>query len=81
LGLFDRIFNKNKSPSTTTRFEMINDSGNGFYSWNGNIYQTDIVRSCIRPKAKAVGKLIAKHIRDNSIEFKVNPDPYLAIYP
>jgi HK97 family phage portal protein len=77
LGLFDRIFNKNKSPSTTTRFEMINDSGNGFYSWNGNIYQSDIVRSCIRPKAKAVGKLIAKHIRDNSIEFKVNPDAYL----
>lgn len=77
MGLFDRIFNKNKSPSTTTRFEMINDSGNGFYSWGGNIYQSDIVRSCIRPKAKAVGKLVAKHIRENAVEFKINPDPYL----
>ncbi|MBT2722307.1 phage portal protein [Bacillus sp. ISL-46] len=77
MGLFDRIFNKNKNPATTTRFEMINDSSNGFYSWNGNIYQSDIVRACIRPKAKAVGKLTAKHIRDNATEFKVNPDPYM----
>lgn len=53
---------------------MINDSSNGFYSWNGNIYKSDIVRSCIRPKSKAVGKLIAKHIRDNANEFKINPD-------
>jgi len=76
LGLFDKIFGK-KQPATTTRFEMINDSGNGFYAWNGKVYQSDIVRSCIRPKAKAVGKLVAKHIRDNATEFKVNPDPYL----
>ncbi|HDR4478347.1 TPA: phage portal protein, partial [Bacillus thuringiensis] len=34
-------------------------------------------RACIRPKAKAVGKLIAKHIRDNTNEFKVNPEPYI----
>jgi HK97 family phage portal protein len=77
VGLFERIFGKNKSPSTTTRFEMVNDSGNGFYSWHGNVYQSDIVRSCIRPKSKAVGKLIAKHIRDNVNEFKINPDPYM----
>ena len=76
MGLFDKIFGK-KQPATTTRFEMINDSGNGFYAWNGKVYQSDIVRSCIRPKAKAVGKLVAKHIRDNATEFKVNPDPYL----
>lgn len=77
MGLFDFIFNKKKEPSTTTRFEMINDSGNGFYSWGGNIYQSDIVRSCIRPKAKAVGKLIGKHIRDYNGVFNVNPDPYI----
>ncbi|MEC2571451.1 phage portal protein, partial [Bacillus cereus] len=41
------------------------------------IYQSDIIRACIRPKAKAVGKLIAKHIRDNANEFKVNPEPYI----
>lgn len=76
MGLFNKIFGK-KQPPTTTRFEMINDNGGGFFSWNGSIYQSDIIRACIRPKAKAVGKLIAKHIRDNVNEFKVNPDSNL----
>lgn len=76
MGLFDKIFGKKQVP-TTTRFEMINDNGGGFFAWNGDIYQSDIIRACIRPKAKAVGKLIAKHIRDNSTEFKVNPDSYM----
>ncbi|PEX50213.1 phage portal protein [Bacillus cereus] len=76
MGLFDKIFGKKQAP-TTTRFEMINDNGGGFFAWNGDIYQSDIIRSCIRPKAKAVGKLIAKHIRDNTTEFKVNPEPYM----
>ncbi|WP_336974973.1 phage portal protein [Bacillus thuringiensis] len=76
MGLFDKIFGKKQAP-TTTRFEMINDNGGGFFAWNGDIYQSDIIRACIRPKAKAVGKLIAKHIRDNSTEFKVNPDSYM----
>ncbi|MBJ8027754.1 phage portal protein [Bacillus cereus group sp. N21] len=76
MGLFDKIFGKKQAP-TTTRFEMINDNGGGFFAWNGDIYQSDIIRACIRPKAKAVGKLVAKHIRDNANEFKVNPDPYM----
>lgn len=76
MGLFDKIFGKKQVP-TTTRFEMINDNGGGFFSWNGDIYQSDIIRACIRPKAKAVGKLIAKHIRDNGNEFKINPEPYI----
>ena len=76
MGLFDKIFGKKQAP-TTTRFEMINDNGGGFFSWTGDIYQSDIIRACIRPKAKAVGKLIAKHIRDNRNEFKINPEPYM----
>lgn len=73
LGLFDRIFGK-KEPPTTTRYELISDTSNGFFLWNGNMYESDIIRSCIRPKAKAVGKLVAKHIRDNATGFKINPD-------
>ncbi|HDR7391260.1 TPA: phage portal protein [Bacillus toyonensis] len=76
MGLFEKIFGK-KQPPSTTRFEMVNDDGGGFYSWDGQLYKSDIVRACIRPKAKAVGKLIAKHIRENTNEFKVNPDAYL----
>lgn len=74
MGLFNF---KNKNP-TVTRFEMVTEKGNGYFAWNGKLYHSDIVRSCIRPKARAVGKLIAKHIRDNSTEgFKVNPEPYI----
>lgn len=78
VGLFDKLFGGKKPipESSTTRFELISDVGNGFYSWNGNIYKSDIVRSCIRPKARAVGKLIAKHIRDGTT-FQVNPEPYI----
>ncbi|WP_232867386.1 phage portal protein [Clostridioides difficile] len=57
--------------------ELISDSGNGFYSWHGNLYRSDIIRSIIRPKAKAVGKMTAKHIRSNETEFKTNPEPYI----
>ena len=52
--------------------------GNNYISWNGTIYDSDIVRSCIRPKVKATGKLVAKHLRDvvdaeGHHELKVNP--------
>ncbi|WP_333638529.1 phage portal protein [Tissierella praeacuta] len=74
MGLFNF---KNKNP-TVTRFEMVTEKGNGYFAWNGKLYHSDIVRSCIRPKARAIGKLVAKHIRDNSAEgFKVNPEPYI----
>lgn len=73
MGLFNWMFGKKEQPRTT-RFELINDVNEGFYAWNGHLYKSDIVRACIRPKAKAVGKLIAKHVRDNVSEFKVNPN-------
>lgn len=79
MGLFDKIFGKKQAQTTKSynRYEMISDTGGGFFSWSGDIYQSDIIRACIRPKAKAVGKLVAKHIRDNNTEFKVNPEPYI----
>ncbi|TCJ01584.1 phage portal protein [Cytobacillus praedii] len=77
MGLFEKMFGKKPQETVVTRYEMVSDDGGGFYSWGGSLYQSDIVRSCIRPKAKAVGKLVAKHIRDNTSEFKINPDPYM----
>lgn len=79
MGLLDKIFGKKQAQTTKSynRYEMISDTGGGFFSWSGDIYQSDIIRACIRPKAKAVGKLVAKHIRDNNTEFKVNPEPYI----
>lgn len=74
MGLFEKMFGKRPKETIVTRYEMVSDDGGGFYSWDGNLYKSDIVRSCIRPKSKAVGKLVAKHVRDNSNEFKINPD-------
>lgn len=59
-------------PKTTQSYRLITDAGEGFYSFDGHLYQSDIVRSCIRPKARAVGKLSAQHIRDSDNDFKVN---------
>lgn len=75
MNFMKNLFNRNISK---TRFELIEDRGNGFYSWNGTIYKSDIVRACIRPKVKAIGKLIPQHIRNNNVEgFKVNPEVYI----
>ena len=69
MGFFKNLLNRSIS---RTRFEMIEDRGNGFYAWNGSIYKSDVVRACIRPKVKAIGKLIPQHIRNNTVEgFKV----------
>lgn len=74
MGLFDRF----KNVTQIARYKMITDKGNGFYAWNGKLYESDIVRACIRPRVKAIGKLIPKHIRSNNKEgFKVNPEPYI----
>lgn len=64
-------------PKVVTKYKLIEDIGGGYYAWNGDIYKSDIVRSCIRPTAKAVGKLEAKHIRFSTEGLKVNPDSYI----
>lgn len=79
MGFIDKI--KNMIPQKTqvvSGCQLIQDKGNSFYSWNGKIYQSDILRSCITPIATAIGKLVAKHIRNNSQEgIVINPEPYI----
>lgn len=62
-----------------TVFKLITDMGNGFYSWNGSLYRSDMIRAAIRPTVQAVGKAVAKHIREDKNGLKVNPEPYLRI--
>lgn len=78
MGLFNRVATtfRNRSP-TGTLFKMITDKGNGYYAWSGKLYQSDIVRACIRPAVKAVGKLVGKHIRETEKGLTVNPDAYI----
>ena len=81
MGFFDFLKPKNRTV-TVSKYRMITDEGDGFYAWNGNLYQSDIVRSAIRPKARAIGKTVGKHIReivkpDGAKDIKVNPEPYI----
>ena len=77
MGLLARIRSafSNKSVAGV---ELMTQVGNNYISWSGTIYQSDIVRSCIRPKVKATGKLVAKHLREvlddeGHTDLKVNP--------
>lgn len=84
MGLFS---NKKelKPKDEKTVYKMIVDHGNGIYSWNGKLYQSDIVRACIKPRTKAIGKCVAKHVRttevqgENGIEKKVEVNPLVNI--
>lgn len=76
------IFAKKNETESMSRVQMVIDKGNGYYAWDGKIYQSDIVRASMRPKVKAVGKLIGKHIRetigkDGKRTLVVNPDAYM----
>lgn len=84
MGVFNFFRNKkiDEKPQTA-HFEMVTDKGNGFYGWDGKLYKSDLVRSCIRPRTKAVGMAIAKHVRitvDNETgekDININPDIYM----
>ncbi len=76
MGFLDRFKKENQAVSVS-RYEMMTDQGNGYYAWGGNLYKSDIVRSAIRPKSKAIGKAVGKHIRNNENGLKVNPDAYM----
>lgn len=76
------LFNKKmNNVSQGAIYKMLTDTGNGFYAWNGKLYQSDIVRACIKPKTKAIGKLVAKHIRttlkDGKTSIETNPLTYM----
>jgi len=74
------LFNLSKS-STSSVVKMVTERAPNFYAWNGKVYQSDIVRSCVRPAALLASKLEAKHIRetykDGKMSTEVNPEPYM----
>ena len=62
MGLFRKLFKWNEKVNKNV-MQMVTTYGESFYVWNGKLYDSDIIRSCIRPKVRAVGKLVGKHIR------------------
>jgi HK97 family phage portal protein len=89
-SLFSRVFSGKTEPKETQRVEMINSSTTTFYTWDGNIFNSDIVRSAIRPKANAIGKCNVKHIVGTGENIKIDsiawinrileqPNPYMSM--
>lgn len=76
MGVLARLFNRNP---TGARLKMVNQQGNFYYAWNGKMYESDIIRACIRPFYKSLGKLTAKHIYEAKEGIKINPEPYIRI--
>ena len=79
MGMFDWLRNVLGTRSVST-VQLMQEQGTRYMAWHGGLYDADVVRACIRPKAKAVGKLVAKHIResiaeDGSRSITVNPAP------
>ena len=76
MGLFNKIFGSKKtSKKGTTNYKLISSSNNFFSPFIGDMWQNDIVRSCIRPKSDAIGKLNPKHIEGTGEDMKINKNP------
>lgn len=77
MGFWNRIFKGKQPAPQKTVVKLMTETGNGFYSWDGQLFKSDIIRSAIRPTVRAIGKLLPKHIRESAEGLKVNPDPYI----
>lgn len=83
MGFFNRSKDRSReptadNPSSGNQLQMVTIWGEHLYSWNGKLYDSDIVRACIRPKVKAIGKLVGQHIRDDANKgITINPEPYI----
>lgn len=74
MGLFRRKKQLRDEKAGREVMQMVTTYGEHYCAWNGKLYDSDIVRSCIRPKVKAAGKLVGKHIRADTGGLKVNPE-------
>ena len=88
-NLINKIFPaKEQGTLTNTRFELINDYNSTFFNYEGDLYDSDIIRSCIHTIASNAAKLKPKHIyggqiKDNSNLEKLlqtRPNPYMNTY-
>ena len=82
MGIFQRLRAAVASSPNAAQVKKETQTGNGLYVYDGNLYKSDIVRACIRPKIKAVGKATPRHIRttigpDGKTNTQTNPDPYI----
>lgn len=85
-SLFKKMFGKEQDDNkkSYTNYKLLSTTTSTFSAWDGNLYNNDLVRSCIRPKTNAVGKLHPVHIRSTQDEIQTSPNPsikYLLRFP
>ena len=78
-SMFSNIFgkeNKNNKgyKKVINTLKMLNSSDAIFYNWNGKMYDNNIIRTAIGTNGTHAGKLNPKHIRNDGVEIKVNPN-------
>lgn len=79
MAFWNNLFHrKNSGVTVTPEYKLVTNYGNGFFGWNGKVYESDIIRSAIEVKATTIGKAVAKHIRSGAGDsIAVNPDVYI----
>ena len=77
LGIISRIKSAFQDVKVGVRTQMVTEVSSGYFSFGDNLYRSDMVRSAIRPYAKAGGKMLAKHIRKTAEKTLINPEPYI----
>ena len=81
MGLISRLRDAFSNRSIA-KVKLMTEQGNSYFLWSGSVYQSDIVRACMRPKVKQIGKLVGKHIRetindDGTRKLVTNPSYYI----
>lgn len=66
-----------KKNDTIERVKLIQQKTSNYFSFDGKLYESDVIRACIRPDVKAVGKSVPKHIRKYNGQLDINPEPYI----
>ena len=80
IGIKNRLAN---SAAGVKVMKLMTDEGDtGYFSFDGKLYHSDVVRSAVRPFASAVGKAVGKHIRhivnvNGEEDIRVNPEAYI----
>jgi HK97 family phage portal protein len=90
-NMFKTIFGNKEPPVAVTQYKFLNDFAPFFSAFNGSVYDSDIVRTCIDAIARNAAKLKPKHIRrgngkitvvSGDLEWllQVRPNPYMSAY-
>lgn len=90
-NMFQSVFGNKEPPKTVTSYKMLNDYMPTFTPFSGDMYDNDVVRTCIDAIARNGAKLKGRHIRrvngeiskaQSNIEWllQVRPNQYMNSY-